>query len=279
MSPSPVLEGNKRGYVIPIGGGEDKTLDIKVLSRFVDICGADQAVIVIIPTASQLPDTGAVYEDLFRSLGVKQATSLAINSREDAQSQDYLDLLDQCDGIFITGGNQLRLSTILGGTPVFQRLRKLNASGTHIAGTSAGAAIMPEHMIAGGATGLVPTQSGVSLAPGLGLTNAVVIDQHFNERNRLGRLLAAVSYNPFLIGLGLDEDTSTFIGPDDVLEVVGSGGITIIDASELTYSSMAGANNGDTLTMLGLKLHFLAEGGSYNLKTREAIAPLTDLKH
>ncbi|MGI9288114.1 MAG: cyanophycinase [Pseudomonadales bacterium] len=273
MAPSPVLEGNQRGYVIPIGGGEDKIFDLNVLGRYVEVCGDRNAVIAIIPTASMLEDTGSRYEEVFTELGAKKAVSLPINEREDAQRDDYLEILDSVTGIFITGGNQLRLSTILGGTPIFQKIRKLNACGVHVGGTSAGAAIMPEHMIAGGATGLVPTEDGVNLAPGLGLTNSVVIDQHFNERSRLGRLLVAVSYNPFLTGVGLDEDTSVFIGPDDVMEVVGSGGVTIIDASDLRYSSMAAAGSGEALTLLGLKLHLLADAGRYNIKTREAFAP------
>ncbi len=273
MSPSPVLEDQQRGYFIPIGGGEDKIFDLNVLGRFVEICGGSEAEIAIIPTASELESTGSRYVEVFTELGVKHAVSLPITEREHAQRDDYLAILERASGVFITGGSQLRLSTILGGTPIFQQIRKLNAAGLHVGGTSAGAAIMPEHMIAGGAKGLVPTENGVNLAPGLGLTNAMVIDQHFNERNRLGRLLAAVSYNPFLIGVGLDEDTGAFIGPDDMLEVVGSGGITIIDASELSYSSMAVARAGEALSLLGLKLHLLSDGGRFNIKTREAIAP------
>lgn len=273
MSPSPVIDGKQRGYVIPIGGGEDKIFDLNVLGRYVEICGGRDAEIAIIPTASELEETGPRYVEVFTELGVKNAISLSINERQDAQRDDYLETLERVTGVFITGGNQLRLSTILGGTPIFQKIRKLNAAGLHVGGTSAGAAIMPEHMIAGGAKGLVPTEDGVNLAPGLGLTNALVVDQHFNERNRLGRLLVAVSYNPFLIGVGLDEDTGAFIGPDDMLEVVGSGAITIIDASELSYSSMAVAASGEALTLLGLKLHLLSDGGRYDIKMRQPFAP------
>ena len=273
MCPSPVPEGQRRGYVVPIGGGEDKTLDTRVLSRFVDICGGGNASIAVIPTASQLQDTGDIYCELFRNLGAREAQSLPLEQREDAENPEYLNILDKADGVFITGGNQLRLSTILGGTAIFQKLRRLNASGLHIAGTSAGAAIVPEHMIVGGATGLVPIEGGVNLAPGLGLTNAMIIDQHFSQRNRLGRLLAAVSYNPFLLGLGLDEDTGAFIDADNQIAVVGSGSITLIDASELSYSSMAEARGGDALSMLGLKLHFLAEGATFNINTREPSPP------
>jgi cyanophycinase len=265
-----VLSGNQRGSVIPIGGAEEKIEEPHILRKFVEICGGENAVIAVIPTASQLDDTGPRYIEIFNALGVKDVVSLPINQREDAQNPEYLLALEKVTGIFITGGNQLRLSTILGGTPVNQAIRKLNAAGVHVAGTSAGAAIMPAHMIAGGATGVAPTEDGVTLAPGLGLTNELVIDQHFNQRNRLGRLLTAISYNPFVIGIGLDEDTAVFISPDHQFEVVGSGGVTVIDAGDLTHSSMAHAYSGDTLTILGLKLHVIAEGGSFDINKREA---------
>ncbi len=259
-----------RGFVIPIGGAEEKLNDPVILTRFVEICGNENARIAIIPTASQLEDTGPNYEKVFKDLGAGEAISLPLNTREEAQQESVLELLKSCNGIFITGGNQLRLSTILGGTPIAQAIRRLNAAGVHLAGTSAGAAIIPEHMIAGGSKGALPTHQGVTFAPGLGLLNKVIIDQHFSQRNRLGRLLSAVSYNPFASGLGICEDTAAFIGPDNVLEVIGNGSITVIDPSELQHSSMAEASEGDFLTLLGIKMHVLSEGANYNIETREA---------
>ena len=259
-----------RGFVIPIGGAEERLNDPVILTRFVETCGNESARIAIIPTASQLDDTGPNYEKVFKDLGAGEAISLPINTREEAQQESFLETLTSCNGIFITGGNQLRLSTILGGTPIAQAIRRLNAAGVHLAGTSAGAAIIPEHMIAGGSTGALPTEQGVTFAPGLGLLNKVIIDQHFSQRNRLGRLLSAVSYNPFASGLGICEDTAAFIGPDNLLEVIGNGSITVIDPSELQYSSMAEASRGDSLTLLGIKMHILSEGASYNIETREA---------
>ena len=259
-----------RGFVIPIGGAEERLNDPVILTRFVEICGNENARIAIIPTASQLDETGPNYEKVFKDLGAGEAISLPINTREEAQQESYLETLNSCNGIFITGGNQLRLSTILGGTPITQAIRRLNAVGVHLAGTSAGAAIIPEHMIAGGSNGALPTQQGVTFAPGLGLLNKVIIDQHFSQRNRLGRLLSAVSYNPFASGLGICEDTAAFIGPDNVLEVIGNGSITVIDPSELEHSSMAEAKKGDSLTLLGIKMHILSEGATYNIETREA---------
>ncbi|MFT5574316.1 MAG: cyanophycinase [Cryomorphaceae bacterium] len=268
--PSPDINGQQRGYVIPIGGAEEKTDNPEILQRFVDLCGGENATISVIPTASQLEDTGDRYCDLFTELGAGTVYSLPIDERSDAKNPLYLEQLETSTGIFITGGNQLRLSTILGGTPIAQAVRQLNASGVHYAGTSAGAAIVSQHMIIGGAKGVVPTEGGVNLGPGLGLSNTVVVDQHFNERNRLARLLSAVSYNPSLIGIGLDEDTAAFIDADNIFTVVGSGAITVIDPSDIEYSSMADARAGEALTLLDLRMHILAAGSRYDINQRKA---------
>ncbi len=273
MSPSPKQNGHTRGYVIPIGGAEEQRGSPLVLRRFVKHCGGKNARIVIIPTASNLPDTGDKYIGIFTRIGVDEAVSLPINERVEAGRRDYLEQLEQATGIFITGGNQLRLSTILGGTEIAKKIRRLNAKGVHIAGTSAGAAIMPEHMIAGGSTGTVPSGDGVNLAPGLGLTNALLIDQHFSQRHRLGRLLTAISYNPFMLGIGLDEDTAIFIDPEHSFEVVGSGAVTVIDPTHLSYSSMSKASKKDALSMLDLKLHILSKGCTFDIEERKPYPP------
>lgn len=277
MSPARVPGDARRGYIVPVGGAEDKVHDVRILRRFVDVSGGSDASIAVIPTASQLPDTGARYEALFRELGVGEATALPYAERADASRPDWLAVLERATGIFLTGGHQLRLSTILGGTPVAKLLRSQNANGVSIGGTSAGAAILSEHMIAFGKEGSTPLAGAASLAPGFGLTNRVIIDQHFRQRDRLGRLLSALAYNPFAIGLGLDEDSAAFLGPDDLLEVVGSGAITIVDVSALTHSSMAATAEGDPICMTGIRLHILTNGGTFNLHTREARPPLTPL--
>jgi cyanophycinase len=151
-------------------------------------------------------------------------------------------------------------------------IRRRNAAGAHVAGTSAGAAFMPEHMIAGGQEGSTPTPDLVTMAPGLGLTNKFIIDQHFRQRDRLGRLLTALAYNPFAVGIGLDEDTAAFISPKDELDVVGSGGITVIDPTDLSYSSMDRAARGEPVSLIGIRLHILVAGGRFNIVTREATA-------
>jgi cyanophycinase len=258
-----------KGWVIPIGGAEKKVKDRVILKRFCELAGMEKARILVIPTASELEDTGPRYVDIFESMGAKSKFT-PINEREDCFNQDILDSLSKATGIFITGGNQLRLSTILGGTPVAKMIRSLNKAGVHVAGTSAGAAIMSEHMIAGGRMGPTPRENGAVMAPGLGLTNRIIIDQHFRQRDRIGRLMSALSYNPFVSGIGIDEDTAAFISPEGMMEVVGSGAITVVDPAELSHSSMHDARHKDAITLIGMKLHVLSQGAKFDINERIA---------
>ena len=270
--PSPKTE-TPRGPIVPIGGAEDKTGTRDVLARVIALAGGHDARIVIVPTASEMWDTGDRYAALFQELGVGRVDVLAITERAHARVPGAVETVERATGIFMTGGNQLRLSTILGGTPLAQAVRRANAAGAVVAGTSAGAAVMPEHMIACGKTGPTPTTDGVTLAPGLGLTNRLVIDQHFRQRDRLGRLLTAVSFNPFATGVGIDEDTALVLSADETFEVVGSGTVTVVDPSDLAYSSMDSAREGEPVSLIGLRVHVLAAGCRYDTTTRTATAP------
>jgi cyanophycinase len=270
--PSIVPEGRTRGWIIPIGGAENKENDRHILERFVRVSGGRDADIVVIPTASRLNETGPRYEKLFGELGAARVTSMDFDTRRDCHEQGRLRRLEDATGIFFTGGNQLRISTLLGGTPVAKLIRLRNASGVTVGGTSAGASILSEHMIAFGDEGSSVISGSVRLAPGLGLTNRFIIDQHFRQRDRLGRLLTALAYNPFAVGIGLDEDTGAFIGPDETVEVEGSGGVTIVDASDVSFSSMDSVSEGQPVCLLGLKLHILVAGATFNLHTRVAQA-------
>lgn len=270
--PSKIPDGGQRGWIIPIGGAEEKENSPEILRRFVKLCGGLDADIVIIPTASRLRDTGPRYETLFRELGAGRAEQMDFDTRRDADEPNRLERLEKATGIFFTGGNQLRLTTLLGGTGVAKMIRSQNARGVHVAGTSAGAAVLSEHMIAFGEEGGSPRAGSVRLAPGLGLTNRFIIDQHFRQRDRFGRLTTALAFNPFAIGIGLDEDTAAFIGPDNDLEVVGSGGVTVVDAHGLQFSSMDQVDEGEPLCVLGLTVHVLVAGATFNLHTRRASA-------
>jgi cyanophycinase len=269
VSPSRVPAGEQRGFIVPIGGAEDKLGDEAILRRFVRLCGKRDARIAVLPTASELRSTGRRYEELFRDLKAAKVWVLPFESRAQCSDAEELAVLEKANGVFLTGGSQLRLGTTLGGTPVAKSLRLMNARGVHIAGTSAGAAFLSEHMIAFGDEGSTPRAGMVSLAPGLGLTNRVIVDQHFRQRDRLGRLLTALAYNPFAHGIGLDEDTAAFIGPDEVLEVVGSGAVTIVDPAGMEYSSMDQAKQGESVSMIGVKLHILVDSAKDDLHLRK----------
>jgi len=272
MCASKVIEGNERGWIVPIGGAEDKENSPQILRRFVELAGGAAADIVVIPTASLLRGTGPRYERLFSEMGAARVASLDFDTRRDADEPGRLERLRCASGVFFTGGNQLRLSTLIGGTAVARAVRQMNASGVAVAGTSAGAAFISEHMIAFGDEGSTPIAGSVRLAPGLGLTNRFIIDQHFRQRDRLGRLLTALAYNPFAVGIGLDEDTAAFIAPDNTVNVLGSGGITVVDAAEVQFSSMDSVKEGRPVCLLGVKLHILTQGATFNLHTRQADA-------
>jgi cyanophycinase len=256
-----------RGWIIPIGG---KLLAPAILERFVALSGGADARIAVIPTASSEPDMGTFFERVFQRHDVKQVKALNFERRSDCDDSDWLEWLGQATGVFLTGGNQLKLSTILGGTPVAKMLRLRNEAGVHVAGTSAGAAYLSEHMIAYGDEGSTPRAGMVTMCAGLGLTNRIIVDQHFRQRDRMGRMLTALSYNPFCVGLGVDEDTAAFIAPDETLEVVGSGAVTLVDPADIEFSSIAEAKPGEPITIIGARIHLLAAGAAFNLHTRKA---------
>lgn len=264
--------GATAGYLVPIGGAERKEGNARVLRRFVDLSGREAARIAIIPTASKLETTGPRYERVFRDFGAGEAYTLPFHSRQDCTREDWLERLAAATGIFLTGGSQLRLSRTLGGTPVTRTIREAHASGAHVAGTSAGASYMSEHMIAFGEQGATPRTHMVALAPGIGLTRDFTIDQHFRERDRLGRLLTVLAYNPDVVGLGLDENTAAFIAPDRRVEIVGSGSCTIVDGADLQYSSV-GKQADDPVCLIGVRLHILLAGSIYDIDARRATAP------
>jgi cyanophycinase len=272
MCASKVAEGKERGWIIPIGGAEEKDNAPQILKRFVQVAGGDSADIVVIPTASQMRSTGPRYERIFAELGAARATALDFDTRRDCDEPSRVERLQRATGIFFTGGNQLRLSTLLGGTAIAKTVRQMNAAGVPVAGTSAGAAFICEHMIAFGDEGSTPIAGSVRLAAGLGLTNRFIIDQHFRQRDRLGRLLTALAYNPFAVGIGLDEDTAAFIAPDNTVHVQGSGAITVVDAAGVSFSSMDSVVEGRPVCLLGVKLHILTQGATFNLQTRLAEA-------
>jgi cyanophycinase len=257
-----------------IGGGEDKSKERRVLTNFFTLAGSHQARIAVIPAASTQPDqAGTLYQALFRDLGASEIEVFHIRSRAEAQDSGRVAALQQVSAIFLSGGNQLRLMSLLGGTPMAQAIRRLNADGVVVAGTSAGASALSQHMVAFGRAGEWPSQRMVQLTPGLGLTNRVVIDQHFQNRGRTGRLLIAVAYNPFIIGLGIDEDTAVILDPQNRLRIIGRSSVVIVDGGELGYTNVGDVQRHGAVTITNIRLHVLTDGFGYDLIGRQVELP------
>ena len=227
-----------------IGGAEDKLRRRTILTDFVAVAGGADARIVVIPTASSLGgEVVEVYDALFRKLGAGEVTACRPESREDAHDPDLVKLVDEATAVFMTGGNQLKLSAVICGTPVGDAVVRAHQRGAVVGGTSAGASIQSSHMVAFGPGGATPKQRMTQVAAGLGLLDTTVIDQHFDQRNRYGRLLMIVSQSPQLLGIGVDEDTCATVTHEDgheVLRVSGRGAVTILDPSQPGHELLRG---------------------------------------
>jgi cyanophycinase len=262
---------------MPIGGAEDKSPGSDVLERFVALAGGEQARIAIIPTASEdAQEAGERYVKVFRKMGAAEADWLRVETRDDANAEPALDLLRKASGIFITGGDQAQLVALLAGTQVMECIRLRNAEGVVVAGTSAGASIVSAHLMSGG-TGLAGNSNDaaarkgmVELVAGFGLLQDVIVDQHFSQRGRMGRLLAVFAANPGLLGIGLDEDTAVLIDREGMLEVLGSNMVTIVDGRDAT-SDYYEREIGDVLTVVRSSLNVLGPGRRFDLNTRQPV--------
>lgn len=255
----------RAGQLVVIGGAEDRAGKAVILRRFRDLCGGEHARIAILGTATMIPaEVGAGYLKAFRALGVKEVVFLPLASRAAANSTKTIEILEGVDGVFFTGGTQLRIAAIVGDSRVDAWLHQKLQRGLIIAGTSAGAAMMSSTMILGDSD-TMPATSIVSLGPGLGFLPGVVIDMHMTERRRLTRLLAAVTCLPHHLGIGIDEDTALIVDGNR-FEVIGGGTVTVIDAGEAT--SMSGPNGERPIALTGMLIHVLAAGYAFNLTTR-----------
>jgi cyanophycinase len=254
------------GHLVIIGGGEDRTRDKTILARFVELAGGAHAKIVVITAASAVAgERWEEYERAFGELGVRQRVHLDLQSRQDANDEQHIrDILD-ADGIFMTGGDQKRLLALIGGTVLDTELHNaLKTRGACIGGTSAGASAMSGHMLAEGHSDLHPEKGAVSLGAGLGFLHKVVIDQHFSERRRLARLLSVVAANPYLQGIGIDEDTALVVERGVGIEVLGEGAVTIVDGRHMS-TNIAEIGNHMTPEMIDVRLHLLPAGSKYRV--------------
>jgi cyanophycinase len=258
-----------------IGGAEDKLRKRRILKEFVAASGGLDARVVVVPSASSLgPEIVDLYDALFRAEGVAEVETVRPESRSDAQDPELVARIDRATGIFMTGGNQLKLSSILCGTPVGDAIVAAHERGAVVGGTSAGASIQSSHMVAFGGSGSTPKQRMTQVAAGLGLLPSTVIDQHFGQRNRYGRLLMIVSQSPALLGLGVDEDTAAMVEREDVdgeshhvLRVLGRGAVTIFDPAHIVTNAHE-ASRAAPLLASGVVMHVLPERSRFDLTTR-----------
>ncbi|MDQ2845670.1 MAG: cyanophycinase [Actinomycetota bacterium] len=260
------------GVVMPIGGAEDKLGRMTILREVVRLAGGPQPRIVVLATASSLGDEiSHAYLRLFANLGAEDVQGLRPESRPQAADPAVVAAIDQATGVFMTGGNQTKLATLIVGTPVGDAIVRAHQRGAVVAGTSAGASICALHMVSFGSGGSTPKFRVGQVSEGLGLVRNAIIDQHFTQRNRFGRLLALIAANPGQLGIGIDEDTAAIISPDGRLEVKGRGVVTIFDGSEITTTSYT-ATGTQPLMMSGVKLHTLPRGAVFDMTTRALVS-------
>jgi cyanophycinase len=275
---APTTDGGPVGPVVVIGGAEDKLGERVILSRFVQLAGGDKAQICVISTASSLGEAATdLYRHIFTRLGAAGVTGLRPETREEANDPGTVDVLKNATGIFMTGGNQLRLSSVIGGTKLGGAILEAHGRGVVVAGTSAGASAVATHMMAFGSSGATPKNRMAHVSVGLGLLVNVVVDQHFEQRTRLGRLLAVVAQSPSLIGLGLDEDTAAIVDANDILEVIGRGAVTIVDGSDVITDAFQ-ATGHKPMMVSNARLHSLPSGYRFDLRARRVL-PIDDSKN
>lgn len=264
----------RAGHLLIIGGAEDKLRQRQILARFVSLAGGADARIVVISTASSLGDEATeLYQHLFRSMGVTDVRGLRPLVREDADDRRTIEQVNDATGIFMTGGNQLRLSSVIGGTGLGRALIERHRHGAIIAGTSAGASAISSHMVAFGTSGASPKQRMTQMSAGLGLLPGVVIDQHFEQRNRFGRLMALIAQSPALLGIGVDEDTAALVTPTGVLEVIGKGSVTILDPAKIQTDAYE-VKRHRPIMVSGVVLHSLPSGYRFDIRKRRLMPPL-----
>ena len=265
------------GHLLVIGGAEDKYNERRILRKFLELTGKDggETQVLIVPVASDFPEFAAdIYVQAFRRLGIAQPRVLRATSRQDVFDADADQLFDGVDGVFITGGDQMRLVSLLGGTKFAQKLReKVAETDVVLAGTSAGAAGMSTSMIVRGDATPHPHKNSVRLSPGLGFLQNIIIDQHFTERGRISRLITAVSYNPYNLGIGIDENTAIILDNEGILEVYGAGTVTVVDGSQITYNEIAEVSDYESFSVCGVQLHILGNGLIYDYFGRTPMQP------
>lgn len=255
-------------------GGAVSDEESSLFKEFIKRSGGVKARIVVLPQASAGKDTGNEYTRVFQQLGVKaKPISLEFRERKDADKEKHLEALRNATGIFIAGGTQMRLTAIFGGTAFESELLAAFKRGAVVAGTSAGTAVMSKVMLAYGKGGATPRERIAQFSPGLGFTDKIIFDQHFRQRDRLGRLAYAISMHPGLLGVGVDENTCAIVENEKQISVCGRNAITIVDGTEMVSTNVAEVEGSRPVAVSGLRIHVLTEGCSFDMKKRRATIP------
>ncbi|MEA5451527.1 cyanophycinase [Leptolyngbya sp. CCNP1308] len=259
------------GALVIIGGAEDKEGDCTVLREFVRAAGGVNARIAVMTAATSLPgEVGDQYIRVFERIGAESVEIVNTERREDSEREDGIRKVSEATGIFFTGGDQSRIVDFIKDTPLDEAIQRRYREGAVIGGTSAGAAMMPDEMIVGGTSVSNPSVDAVEMGPGMGFLPGIVVDQHFAQRGRLGRLLAALVLQPAVLGLGIDEDTGIIVEGDE-FTVIGRGAVTVVDETSATHNNLEGLLHDEPIALCGVKLHILPQGYRFNLKTHQPL--------
>lgn len=251
-----------------IGGAEDRVGKASLLRQFLKLSGGRRSRLVVIPTASSFQEeVGASYTEVFTRLGASSVTIVNPATREESHDQALVAAVDEATGVFMSGGSQLRLSQLIPGTPLGDAIHRAHDRGAVIAGTSAGASIVSDFMISMGDEGVTPRQRASQISAGLGLLRGVVVDQHFDQRARYGRLMSVIAPSPHLLGVGIDEDTAMVVSAGRTFEVRGSGAVFVLDCSQ-AVTDAADARAGAPVLVSGATVHTLPAGSTFDLVER-----------
>lgn len=264
-----------KGYLVAIGGNEDKEKDLKVLRHIVGLPEGGTRIVELIPLASQIPhEVVEMYIPAFRKIGIEQVRIMHIDTREDARSSEFVERILAADVVFFSGGDQLRITSLLGGSPVMQAISGHYWRGGVVAGTSAGAAAMSGTMIFEGDVAQSMRKGNVQMVPGLGLLPNAIIDTHFIQRGRITRLLEVIASNPGSTGLGLGEDTGVVIREGEIVEVIGSGVLVVVDGHGMRYSNISQIRLGEPIALEHVVLHTLVSGHRFDLESQRYLPPV-----
>lgn len=265
------MHEDSKGFLIIIGGAEDKTGDCEILRHACELIDENE-VLAILTTATEKPaEVGSEYRNIFQRLGVNNIQVLDINTRDEANDYENAAFLQKSRGVFFTGGDQLRITSILGGTACYQAIKTVYENGGLIMGTSAGASVMSSTMVVKGDDNEPAKKCTLKMAPGLDLLEGTIIDQHFDQRGRFGRLLTGVAENPDVLGIGIDENTAIKVFPDMHFEVIGSNAVTILDGKSIKSTNVSELTQNELLAIVGVTVHALPQKYGFDLKTREVL--------